>query len=559
MELMTGLYPIENESIRSFLIRLAIANDYDMTNRLFSEYQSVTNVSMNSCEESLISLACSLVITCDVDSFSPVKRQAKNTINRLGHYAITHRIPMVCSDCMATQNHTEAHWQLYPITHCNKHHKRLISSCICGEKLVWDEDLLNFGCCHCDASWQQISAMQSTESVPAYIQYFHELPMEKRSDFLEDLLTSCMRALRPYDSVHHGIKQLPHCDVNWTTLCKQAFALLTDRATIDHWCQSMGSVRRKYAVIGSGAVFHPLNTLRARLHQSWLVNGFKPALANTAISNSLMPYHQLTSCNTRNAATVSLDSEESNQQLIHHIDQSGFAQMLGCDLALARKLFKISSISSITPFGRGRYSFIDIRDFIELTKQQNTAKSCETVKLAQLSELLGSYMMTTDDVLVKIYQHQLPLYVDRAANTLIEAIQLNEQVLAHHLESTYLENEPVISLIRAAHILNLPRNRVKQLGALGLLNEVPCKTFAHDYTGKSIAGFLKSYECVVRWASQHHVCHGKVLKTLKAKGFKSIEAPFIFAKTPELEATLNDSFGKHWQVQEQLELFAEAG
>lgn len=558
MELMTGLCPIVNESIRSFLIRLAIVNSCDMTNRLFSEYQSVRNVTMNSCEESLITFACSLLDTCDERSFSPVQVVSSGDKSRLGHNAITQRHPKVCPECMATQNHTEAHWQLYPITHCHKHEKRLISQCICGEPLIWDEDLLHYGCCHCDASWPQIAAMQPAEVLPAYIQHFHHLPTDKKNDFLEDLLTACMRALRPYDSVHHGIKQLPHCDVDWTKLCNQAFALLTHRTAIEQWCQSMASVRRKYAVIGSVAVFYPLNTLKTRLHQTYLVNGFKPTLANTAISNRLLPYHEVTSCNTRNAAIVSLDSEESNQQLIHHIDQSSFAQMLGCDLALARKLFKISSISSLTPVGRGRFSFIDIRDFIEQTKQQNTAKSCETIKLSQLSELLSSYMMTTEDILVEIYQHQLPIYVDRTANTLIEAMQLNEEVLAHHLETTYLETKPVISLIGASHILNLPRNRVKELGALGLLNEVPCKTFAHDYTGKSIAIFLMSYECIVRWASQNHVCHGKVLESIKASGFKPVVAPFVFAKTKALEAALNDRFGEHWQVQEQLELFAEA-
>ena len=556
MMLMTGLYPIENESIRSFLIRLAIANSEDVSNSLFRDYQDGKNVRMNSCEESLHSLACSLVDTCSMDSFSPVPEQAQCGNSRLGHRAITKREPHVCPDCMTMQNHTEAHWQLYPITHCNKHHKRLISTCICGENLVWDEDLLHYGCCHCDASWQQISTMSTTEKVPAYIEHFHQLPMEKRSDFLEDLLTACMRALRPYDSVHHGIKQLRHVELDWATLCTQAFALLTDKDAIEQWCRSISSARQKYSVIGSGAVFHPLQTMQAKLHQTWLVHAFKPTLASTENSNDLLLYHHMTSCNIRNKAIVGFERDEANQQLIHHIDQNAFAQILGCDLELARQLFKIPSISSLTKVGKGRYSFIDIRDFVEQTKQQNIAKSCETIKLTQLSELLNNYMMSTDDVLVEIYKHQLPIYVDKTANTLIEAIKINEEMLAHHLESTYLENEPVISLIGAAHILNLPRNLVKQLGALGLLKEVPCKTFAHDYTGKSIATFLKNYECIIRWASQHHVCEAKVVKTLKASGFKPVMAPFVFAKTPVLESALNEQFGNHWKVQEQLELFA---
>ena len=168
-------------------------------------------------------------------------------------------------------------------------------------------------------------------------------------------------------------------------------------------------------------------------------------------------------------------------------------------------------------------------------------------------------MMTTDDALTEVYKHQLPIYVDRAAYTLVEAIQINEDVLARHLESSYLESVTVISLTLATRILKLSRNRVRQLGELGLLELLPSKPYTYDYTGKSVAHFLKSYECLKRWADQHHVCYGKVLSTLKESGFKPAVAPFVFAKTSALVATLNRNFGDHWQLQEQLELFAEAG
>jgi hypothetical protein len=556
MKLMTGLYPIRNESIRSFLIRLAVANDYDMANHLLSEYHSGKHVTMSSGEESLISEAYTLMDIGDKSAFLPISTRADDSSNRLGHHAITQRNPQVCAECMTTQNHTDAHWQLYPITHCHLHQKRLLSHCVCcDEALVWDQDLLSYGCCHCDASWQQISAKQQTENVPSYIQYFHQLLDAERGDFLEDLLTACMRALRPYDSVHHGIKQLPHCDVDWSILCSQAFALLTDREIIEQWCQSMVSVRGKYAAIGSGAVFYPLNTLQARLHQTWLVHGFKATLCNTAISNNILPFHYLVPSNARNNAIANLDEKAGNLQLIHHIDQSGFSQLLGCDIALARKLFKIPLISSLSPVGRGHFSFIDIREFIEQTEKQNTGKISETIPLTELNEIFDNYMMSAEDVLAEIYQHQLPIYVVKTAKTLLEAIMVNEEVIGHHLETTYLKNESVISLTRTAHILKIPRDGVKQLGALGLLEEVASKPFTHDYTGASIASFLKSYECIERWSHLNGLCCGKVIKSLNVLTLKPDVSPFIFKRTARLTEALKGCLGNRLHAQEQLALF----
>ncbi|MFD2165648.1 hypothetical protein ACFSJY_05165 [Thalassotalea euphylliae] len=560
MKLMTALYPIENESIRSFLLRLSIANDYELTNRLFSELNDSTAVGMGSTEERLVSFVCSLVDTCDHSSFSPVQKSPRECGKRLGYQAITQRTPHVCAECMITQNHTDSHWQLTPITHCHKHQKRLISNCPCCEKVLhWNEDLLHFGCSQCDAAWHEIAAMLPEEQLPNYIEHFHAQPDDERADYLEDLLTAAMRALRPYDSVHHAIKQLPQLELDWTKLFTQAYDLLTNKHLIELWCQSMINQRRKYAEIGSGAVFYPLKTMLTRLHQKWLVHAFAPTLTNTAISSDLMCFHHHTPCTTRNAAIAVLSDDESNQQLIHHIDQHAFAQMLGCDLALARKLFKVSSISSVTPVGRGRYSFIDIRDFIEQTKRQNTACAANTMKLNELSELLDIYTIDTGDILVEIYKHNLPIYIDRAANTLVDAIKINEQLISEHFETTYLEGEASISLTRATHILRISRNRVKQLGALKLIKELPSKPFTHNYSGTSIAEFLSRYECIERWASHNNVCADKIIKTLRGSNIQPVIAPFIYARTPKLEQILNDHVNASWQQQEQLELFPLAG
>lgn len=555
MELMTGLEPISNESIRSFIIRLAVANDYVMVNHLFGEYQSPKHANMGSCEDTLISLVHSLTSIPDEQVFSPIKVGITKSSNRLGHHVITQRHPVVCADCMTIQNHTDAHWQLYPMTHCLKHEKRLISRCICGEFLVWDEDLLYYGCCHCDAPWQQIAARQEREEVPTYIRHFHQLPETQRGDFIEDLLTACMRALRPYDSVHHGIKQLPHCDVDWADLCCQAFALLCDRDTIEQWCQSIVHVREQYAVMGDHAVFHPLKTMQDRLHQKWLVNGVMPSLMHTSPSIHIFPHHGLTSCNARNNAVLHLDGNDKNQSFIHQIDQRGFAKISGCKLELARNLFKIPSISSLSLVGRGHFSFIDITEFINQTKIQNTEKQCQTSGLADLNEIFERYTLTAEDILIEIYKHHLPIYINKSANTLLEAVCLNEMVLTKHLESTYLNHEPSVILTKTMKILGIPQKRVIQLGTLKLLKELPIKQNHHEYSGESIAQFLAGHICIEHWATLNHCCPSKITHTLSSLGIPPVISPYVFAKTPTLLEALSIEAGEHWQAQEQLALF----
>ncbi|OKY25124.1 TniQ family protein [Thalassotalea sp. PP2-459] len=559
MTLMTELYPIENESIRSFLIRLAVANDYELSNRIFREFQDTKAINMTSTEDSLVTFACQLTNTCTVESFAPVQQSTHEGGKQLGHNAITQRTPQVCPDCMIQQSHTDAHWQLYPITHCHKHHKGLISHCpCCGEALRWDEDLLNFGCSHCDTPWHEIAAIMPQGKVPNFIEHFHGLSGDKRADYLEDLLTAAMRALRPYDSVHHGIKQLPHLNLDWEKLCSQGYALLTDKSFIEQWCQSLIDQRQTYAVISSGAVFYPLKTMQETLKLQWLVHAFNPTLANTSPTNNLLMCHDITPCNARNKAVSSLNQVEANQQLIHHIDQNAFAHLLGGDVTLARALFKVPSISSVTPVGRGRYSFIDIRDFIEQTKAQCVAKSYETVKLEQVSDLLDVYMLSPEEIVVEIYQYKLPIFIDRAAEKLLDAIMISEDVLMNHLETVHLQSSSVISLTRASSILKLPRHRVKRLGAIGLLKEVTVKPFTHDYTGASVAAFLTNYICIEQWASQHHLSEQKVINTLQVKGVLAAMSPFIYLRTPVLENILHEQTNYAWQIQEQLELFLEA-
>jgi len=555
MEVMTSLNPKPMESIRSFIIRLSSANDYDCVKRFFIEHRDDKDISIESCDSSLLDFAKKLVDIVDESVFSPTHiSDTKSQSNRLGSKLMMDTQPHVCPSCLVDEGITQSIWQLHPITHCHKHDMKLMTHCSCGAKFQWDQELLEYGCSDCFASWSEIASQHQVSSTPEYITHFQQLKNQEQADFLEDLLTACMRALRPYDSVHHGIKQLGQYNVDWNELSTQAYGMLTNRDNIDDWCHSMAYVRSDYTVFGSNAVFYPLRTLQKKLHSKWLVLGIKPNLCDTPPSTNLLNSHQLTSSKARNESVAQLSTDVANISLIHQLDQNGFAQMTGCSLELARRLFKIPSISSLAPVGRGLFSFIDITDFIKQSVKLNSEKVTNTAILSELTDLMKIFSMTIDDFIMQIYLYELPIHIDASAKTLIEGISINEEVLAKHLETTYLEHEQEVTLTRVKNILCIPRNRVLQLVKQGLLNELPSKKNTHMISGVSIANFLTKYVCIERWAVLNHTCHGKALSSLCQAGFEPNIAPFIFIKTDLLDKFLSKNQNVIWDQQQQLQL-----
>lgn len=556
MELMTSLTPKPMESIRSFIVRLSSANDYDSVKRLFTEHKDDKNICIESSDASLLDFAKKLVDIDDVSVFSPTHvDDTKSQSNRIGVKPMMDTHPHVCPSCLVDEGVTSAQWQLYPITHCPKHNLKLMTHCSCGVKFKWDQELIEYGCSDCFASWAEIAHQQEQQVTPDYILHFYRLNGQAQADFLEDLLTACMRALRPYDSVHHGIKQLPQCKIGWTILLTQAYDMLTDRNVIDDWCHSMACVRSGYAIFGSNAAFYPLITLQQKLHLGWLVSAIKPSLCTVSPLATLLPSHQFTSCNARNHSVGELSEKTANISLIHQLDQHGFSQMTGCSLELTRRIFKIPSISSVAPVGRGRFSFIDIADFIKQSIKINSENIANTTSLMNPTDLMKTFTMTTDDFIMQIYLYELPIHINSAAETLVEAISINEELITNHLETTYLKNEHSISLTRAKNILCIPRNQVLMLVKQGVLIELPSTKNKHMISGTSIAMFLAKYVCIERWSALNHASHGKVLSSLHQAGFQAEIQPFIFNKTQELQNFLMTKVNATWEKQEQLELF----
>ena len=486
---MSGLTPYPKESLRSFIIRLSSANDYDCIHRLFAEHRDGKQISIDSCDNALVGFLKPLAGIEGEAGFMPASPSGYG--NRLGLTAMMDTRPHVCPSCVVETGFMRSEWQLHPVTHCSKHQNKLLTHCKCGAPFKWDHELLEFGCSECFASWADIAATQPKEAIPQYLEHFESLNDELKADFLEDLFTGCMRALRPYDSVHHGVKQLPHYVEDWTGLSQQAFDMLSKMEIINQWCSSLVYKREDYEVFGNEAVFYPLVTLQEKLHMDWLVKGIKPSICSIGPSQELLPFYEQSSCKARNDAIGDIDVCEADSNYIHHLDQYGFARMTGCSVVLARKLFKIPSISSLTKVGRGRFSFIDVTEFIEQSKAMNTELKERTTSLAELKDLKGMYGLSDDDLIMEIYKYRLPIHINAAAANIVDAISVNRQVINTHLETTYLKCQKAVSLTRAKAILCIPRNRVLQLVNLGLLKEVPSKPKTHFISGASIAKFCE--------------------------------------------------------------------
>jgi len=145
---------------------------------------------------------------------------------------------------MTSQRHTCTDSQLYSMTHSPSHSLKLISPCVCGEAFSWDKDLLHYGCSKYDRNWKTIADAQARETTPTHVEHFYNISKHKRIDFVEDLFMATIRALRPYDSVHHCIRQLPNYVPDWANISKLAYALLTDRKAIEQWLSSMSDISR---------------------------------------------------------------------------------------------------------------------------------------------------------------------------------------------------------------------------------------------------------------------------------------------------------------------------
>ena len=551
MELLTKLPVQACECIRSYAIRLALANDYDTMTRFFNETSHSKKLSINSSQKNITKLVKSLDERLKQQSFLPATQQIKAAI---GIKFMMHEVPHVCPHCLVERDGIKAKWQLLQFTHCDIHHCEIIRNCHCGKPFEWNETLLSYGCSHCLLSWSEIAGHIKSKSLPAHVKHFALLSFDEREIFLEDMMTAAIRALRPFDSVHHKLKMFRHCKVDWSKLMAQSFNMLSDSSTIIQWRQNLAFKRRHFNVLGDNAVFYPIVSLQERLHSNWLIKGYNLKSNEVAPSSALLSSHSFTLCNARNcSASEESTNERVESQLINQVDQVAFMKMTGVNIDTARTFFKMNFITVLSKFGRGRYTFIEIDSFVGKLKTMNSLSSMNTVAISKLKGMLSTYCLSLEDVSIEIINENLPVYLNPKAVDFVSSLHVNELQLIDFLESKYINNNN-FSLTHTAKLLRIPRDKVKRLCRMNLLKELPSPNGQYLYSGVSISQFLVKYECLERWAEIHNLCLGKVLKEVVSEGITPLFSPFVFEKSTTLTNLLNTLHGNQWYHPEQLTL-----
>ncbi|WP_175623892.1 TniQ family protein [Pseudocolwellia agarivorans] len=548
---MTQILPNNNESARSYLVRLSAENDYIEVKQLFSHYRNIKVINIASSESSIIECVCNLVDTVEDASFWPVSDEQQEHLSYL-----IDRHPVACPMCMRDQNYLVKDWQLMPITHCAKHQIKLINKCSCGEKFDWDSTLIEYGCSKCLSSWDDIANHCQVEIMPEHVLHFHSLGFEERASFLEDLAESIYRVLRPYDSLHNKIKLLPTMVDSWSDTAKQGYALLTDINAINTWCQSLASVRHQYKAVGERAVYFPVYELQKRLQGNWLIKGVKPNYVSFAPKNELLNESTISPCRIRNeSAKKELNDELANEQLRHHLDPIGFAEMFNCGIALTRKLFKLECFKNTNSINSRRNTIIDIRLFMSSIRTCDTEVPENTVYLSELEELMSNYLLSDELLAFEIIAARLPLHIDKTKNSLIDSIKINEKVIINFLETEYLKKFGAnFTKVTTAKIIGISRTLVGQLGKAGILVELDPSSDSKRYTGRSIANFLANYECIDRWGAIHNVDLYTIMLALIRNKIDPIFETSIYKKTPKFVSILNNLYHPSCQKRKQLSL-----
>ncbi len=548
---MTQILPANNESARSYLVRLSTENDYIEVKQLFSHYQDVKTINIASSESSIVECVCNLVDEANPASFWPVSDEKQEQLSYL-----IDRQPVACPFCMRDQNHLMKDWQLMPITHCAKHQVQLVEKCPCGEKFNWDSTLIEYGCSKCLNSWNDIANHCQVEKMPDHVLHFHRLDFEERALFLQDLAESIYRVVRPYDSMHNKIKLLPTIIDNWTDVAQQGYALLTNIDAISTWCQSLANVRHQYKALSERAVFFPVHELQDKLQGNWLIKGIKPSYLSFAPKNELLSESTMTPCRIRNESTSrEANNTLANEQLRHHLDPAGFSEMFNCKMTLVRKLFQLDCFKITANTKSGRNTIIDARLFISSIMACDTEDPENTLYLSELEELKSVYLLSDESLAFEIIAARLPLHIDKTKKSLIDSIKVNEQVIIHFLENEYLKQSGVVfTQVATARIIGISRTLVGQLGKAEILTELDPTVANKRYTGISIANFLSNYECIERWGSVHNVAPYTIKLALSKNKIEPIFESSIYKKIPKLVSILNNLYHPSCHKRKQLSL-----
>jgi hypothetical protein len=140
-------------------------------------------------------------------------------------------VPRICPDCLLQAAMMPKEWELLPFSVCPVHKKSLIHECpACGESLDLHADLATH--CHaCEVKWAD-SCIENRE-VPEYQAEW--LAAKNGSEWLHEFGWMLLKAVRPMDFQHNGIKFYDAPVSRLPTLLDAAWNLMKSGRARDDW------------------------------------------------------------------------------------------------------------------------------------------------------------------------------------------------------------------------------------------------------------------------------------------------------------------------------------
>jgi hypothetical protein len=186
--------PFSDESLESYIMRLAYSNGYIKASRFWSAIRQTVDKSnlrhinipdrLGSVNPYQAKKSSSLRIKAlqylsTLSNQEPLPLLALSIFRNANPYSLNTQsviqngktlprqfvklTPPICPDCLRESNYIRQIWSFWPYENCHKHKKSLISVCSCDESISVFEDPIIGACQHCGISYSELKRVESNK------------------------------------------------------------------------------------------------------------------------------------------------------------------------------------------------------------------------------------------------------------------------------------------------------------------------------------------------------------------------------------------------------------
>lgn len=526
--------PVEGESFKGFVLRVASANVRATVNDVFSALEipyskKALIVGESKYEDFILALANYLKIPVNVllDSFEEVSH-CKPLVSNLTTLEVCN--VRLCPHCVKEENPIlKEEWRHPHLTHCSVHGCELVDSCpVCAEPLDWNSSIFD-GCRHCETSWSNIP-MEPTFSKPEYLKLIDNLEVRSRTRFLQGLYAMAGCITNPYRIVKLSHQKQTLTVQSSIQLFHDANVLLSNtherqRFVDDVWREGCKSHQHFTCDVLPKFIEHPILKV--------------PELTFVEKVDKTVPASSL---NRGNTETLTLDElqllhitglkRDDNSDLVH-------SNLVQSNLNNGLKSFDLLSLDNF---------MARLNDYVE--NFDHTTCEGEKVTIAKLCKFLPYFATNSGSAIHQLMDMKIPLWKDSAECCLAD-FYLSKKDLSKLLNNLRPIARP-LSLKELKGVLCNDKTKVSKMAELFSWKEGTRQTGYISYELDCVRKFLNKYCVLERWCKMHFYPKVEVFKYLDSVGINSINDEYISAHsiyvyefTEELRLALLD-FEDHW-------------